>query len=598
MLADRYQLEEELGSGGAAVVWRAHDRSLDRSVAVKLLHPALSRDDGSVARFQREARSAATLNHRNVVAIYDIGEDGDDTFIVMEHVDGPGLDDVLGAGAMTPELVAAVGYQVASALGAAHDRGIVHRDVKPANILLSSTGLAKVADFGIAKAVDAQHTTLTRTGTMVGTVAYLAPEQIRDEQVDPRTDVYALGLVLHQALTGQPPFGRGTPAEVSARRLASDPPSPDEVRDDLPDDLVRVVRRATRLDRDARLPDGTALAHALEGLLTEDPDVLVRRLTLGPGRDRHRRDDTQVLPGRAEDSDETIAIDRPERRDDTPSDPDATQALGSLAMGVQGRIPAVLPSEPPAPPAAARSDAAGATDDASAPPGRGDGEPPAREERPSAAPRDADRPAEDDGGRGPLVPVGVRRPVMALVGGLVIVLAAVSALGGGDDPSGGSAAGGDGGGGGGDDPQAVEIAAVQDFDPFGDGEEHREDAPLAHDGDAGTAWVTERYDSADMGGLKPGVGLWFDLGASHDLARIELTVSPGIAFEVRVGGSAPEGTDPGAWGAQVQTVEGATGTVTIEAPEGTSGRYVVVWVTSVGGAGDRAEIAEAAFFAR
>ncbi|HEX9887984.1 MAG TPA: protein kinase, partial [Nitriliruptorales bacterium] len=178
-LAGRYQLEEPIASGGAAIVWRGFDDALSRSVALKLLHPHLASDPDTVERFRREAVAAARLSHPNAVAIYDTGQQLDVVYLVMEYVDGPSLLDVLQAsGPMDPGVVAALGEQVASALGEAHTQGLVHRDVKPANILLTSDGVAKVTDFGIAKALSGLESTLTTPGTVVGTAAYVAPEQL------------------------------------------------------------------------------------------------------------------------------------------------------------------------------------------------------------------------------------------------------------------------------------------------------------------------------------------------------------------------------------------------------------------------------------
>ncbi|MDX1621362.1 MAG: serine/threonine-protein kinase, partial [Nitriliruptorales bacterium] len=262
VLAGRYELETMIGSGGAAVVWRAEDRSLNRPVAVKVLRRLTDRDDRTVERFRREARAAAALNHRNAIAIYDIGEEDGEPFIVMEYVSGPSLDELTGVPLDTDQ-VTAMGAQVAAALGVAHDAGLIHRDIKPANILLGEEGLAKVADFGIAKAIDSSHTTLTAAGSVVGTVAYLAPEQIRGDDVDARADVYALGLVLYEALSGELPFGSGTPAELTARRLATEPQPLTELRPDLPDDLTLTVAKATKPEPQERFADGRELADAL-----------------------------------------------------------------------------------------------------------------------------------------------------------------------------------------------------------------------------------------------------------------------------------------------------------------------------------------------
>ena len=274
-LADRYRLEEPIASGGAAVVWRAFDEVLSRTVAIKLLHPHLAGDARTVERFRLESVNAARLSHPNVVSIYDTGQEGDVVYLVMEHVDGPSLREILTerGGGLEPELVAALGEQVASALGEAHAQGLVHRDVKPANILLTSDGVAKVTDFGIAKALAAGGgDELTQPGTLVGTAAYIAPEQLSEaETVDGRADVYALGVVLHECLTGHRAFQGDTPAATAAARLDRELLPPRQVRADVPRLLDDVVVRATRIDPAERYADGAALAHALQPLVRQRP---------------------------------------------------------------------------------------------------------------------------------------------------------------------------------------------------------------------------------------------------------------------------------------------------------------------------------------
>jgi eukaryotic-like serine/threonine-protein kinase len=239
-----------IGSGKAAParVWRGHDRALDRAVAVKLLHADLAEDPDAGARFRTEATAAAKLTHPNAVLVYDLGRDGDDDYLVMELVEGVNLGDVLRDGPLPGGLAAHVGAQVASALGTAHQAGIVHRDVKPGNVLLTGDGVAKLADFGIARALGAVTARLTRTGMVLGTARYLAPEQLRDDPIDARADVYALGLVLHEALSGRPPFGEGNAVEVAARRLTTSLPPLTDLADGVPPDMIEVIEWATRVD--------------------------------------------------------------------------------------------------------------------------------------------------------------------------------------------------------------------------------------------------------------------------------------------------------------------------------------------------------------
>ncbi len=278
MVADRYQLEEPIATGGVAIVWRAHDIVLARSVAVKLLHPHLTGDSTTVERFRREAQAAAQLTHPNAVAIYDSGLEDDLVYLVMEYVDGPSLRDVIHEqGALDSTVVAALGEQIASALGEAHVHGFVHRDVKPANILLTGEGLPKVTDFGIAKALG-QDDTLTTPGTVIGTAAYLAPEQLEGLEVDTRADVYALGVLLYECLTGEPAYQGDTPTATAAARLSRELPPPRTVRADIPRALDRIIVTATRRDPAERFDDGKAMASALAPLVRTRPSDVTASL--------------------------------------------------------------------------------------------------------------------------------------------------------------------------------------------------------------------------------------------------------------------------------------------------------------------------------
>jgi len=281
-LGKRYLLEEPIASGGAAIVWRAYDENLSRPVAVKLLHPHHANDPTVVERFERESRAAAQLNHPNTVRIYDTGREDSLVYLVMEHVDGPSLREILrGRGPLDPMIVAAIGEQVASALGDAHQHGLVHRDIKPANILIAADGTVKVTDFGIAKALSGSEATLTTPGTVVGTAAYVAPEQLEDANVDARADVYALGVVLHECLTGRPAFSGDTPTATAAMRLTHDLLPPRQLRADVPRILDDVIVRATRRDRLDRFRDGTVMAAALAPLLSTRPRELTATLING-----------------------------------------------------------------------------------------------------------------------------------------------------------------------------------------------------------------------------------------------------------------------------------------------------------------------------
>src|SRR5215218_9286217 len=220
ILDGRYQLGSLLAVGGMARVYLASDRVLERPVAVKVLSPPHAQDPVFVERFRREARSAARLSHPNIVAVFDSGTDAGLHYLVMEYVPGQSLAELLARqGRLTPRQAAELGVEVCAALAAAHAQGLVHRDVKPANVLVGDDGRVKVTDFGIVKAAA---TTLTGTGTVLGTAAYLSPEQAQGGPVDARSDLYSLGCVLYELLCGSPPFGSGAdspPVAVATRHL-------------------------------------------------------------------------------------------------------------------------------------------------------------------------------------------------------------------------------------------------------------------------------------------------------------------------------------------------------------------------------------------
>jgi eukaryotic-like serine/threonine-protein kinase len=262
VLTSRYLLEERIASGGMASVWRAHDEVLARTVAVKLLHDHLAADADFRERFRREAVAAAKLTHPNIVSLYDTGSDGDRVYLVMEFIDGVTLKDVIRTqGRLELTQAAAIGEEVARALDYAHSRGLVHRDVKPANILIGTDGAVKVADFGIAKAD--QSDDLTRTGMVLGTAAYVAPEQIRGEPVDGRADQYGLAIVLYEALTGRQPFKADSPVATAAQRLERDPLPVRSLRANVPRGLDALILRALARDPRDRFPSAGAFADAL-----------------------------------------------------------------------------------------------------------------------------------------------------------------------------------------------------------------------------------------------------------------------------------------------------------------------------------------------
>ncbi len=553
LLGDRYALRAKLGVGGAGVVWRADDLVLDRTVAVKLLHPEVAQDPRTRARFLSEASSAAQLTHPNVVVVYDIGREGGRDYLVMEHVDGVPLDRLLTGEPFGSDAVASLGRQLAAALGAAHANRLVHRDVKPANVLVTVDGVAKIADFGIAQALGDAAARLTTPGHVMGTARYLAPEQLRDAPVDARSDVYALGLVLHEALTGTPPFGTGTAVEIAMRRLADEPRRVDHLAREVPADLAEAIATATRIDPDERFADGERFAAALAPLVPANDGEALARLVVDV---------------------RSAAEDATQAREDLPTTEQPTTAMAAALVGRAGDDAWTDPGEDRI--SGAASDDAGSTRDlpTGVTGGASAGGPPAH------APDPRHR------RRWPFVLGGV----LAFVGvavGVAIVLgpfedaASEAPESAGvappteevdeepDEP---------------DEPQPLARVSAGDHDPFGSGEEHGDRVGEAIDGDSDTAWRTSQYrgDPA-FGGLKPGVGVWVEL---EDVAEItEVTVrtpTPGAAFTVYVGEGPPDGgADPDDWGEPIGEVSDAAAEEVIATDQAVDGDVVLVWLTSL-----------------
>jgi beta-lactam-binding protein with PASTA domain/serine/threonine protein kinase len=280
-LEGRYRISGRIARGGMATVYEAVDQRLDRTVAIKVMHPGLGDDDEFASRFVGEARSAARLSHPNVVAVYDQGNDDGTVFLAMELVSGHTLRDTIGKEApMSPSRALALLEPVVSALAAAHRAGFVHRDVKPENVLIADDGRIKVADFGLAKAVSA-NTKHTATGVLIGTVSYIAPELVVDGRSDARADVYAVGVILYELLTGTKPHQGESPIQVAYKHVHEDVPAPSRVAPSTPDYVDALVARATARDREQRPADaGVLLQHlrrvtqALNAGVREDADLV------------------------------------------------------------------------------------------------------------------------------------------------------------------------------------------------------------------------------------------------------------------------------------------------------------------------------------
>jgi eukaryotic-like serine/threonine-protein kinase len=447
LIDGRYEVEDLVGTGGMSSVYRARDSVLGRRVALKILHEHFSRDDEYVERFRREARAIARLNHPNIVTVIDRGEFEGRQFIVFEHVPGENLKDhVRRQGPLPVEEAVALTHQVARGLGFAHEHGIVHRDVKPQNVLLDETGSPKVTDFGIARSLDPKDG-LTENGTVLGTSDYISPEQASGRRVDERSDQYSLGVLLYELLTGEVPYPADSIMAAAMRHLHDPVPSARERRPDVPPEVDAIIARAMAKDPRERFPSMAAMEAALEACLADGAgaETATRALRTSPGR-------------------------RPPPR----------QARG--------------------------------------------------------------------------------RRLAPLLLGLIVLAAGALALfllvGRSDD---------DGG-----EVGNVELTAVRDFDPEGDGTEHPEAVARATDGDPATFWTTETYEAFS----KSGVGLILDAGEKVGLDRMEIVSDePGFTAEIRAGDT-PNG--PFVPFSETQEVGERT---TFELAGGASYRYYVVWIT-------------------
>ena len=486
VLAGRYRLVRTIARGGMAEVWEGYDERLARPVAVKILHAHLAADAGFRDRFRREAIAAARLIHPGIVATYDTGIEGDTAFIVMELARGANLRDLLRVreGPLACREVVDLGAQVADALHFAHEAGLVHRDVKPANILCEE-GRAKVADFGIAKVTEVltqtgagaggELTDLTNPGAMIGTAAYLSPEQVEGEPVDRRADVYALGVVLYELLTGRQPFQGDGELAVALQRLGGEPLRPRQLRAGIPRPLEQVVLRAMARDPGDRYPTAADLRSAL------------------------------------------LAVDL--------TDDDATPlGLGSVT----------------------------ASDDT--PPG-------------------GISPSFRQSERSWLLPAAV---ILLLGAALIVVGFAFAGTDVGRQVLGRTHST--------TAPRTqttVAIASVSSFDPEGsDRTENEAEARRVIDGDPTTAWRTDRYNRADLGGLKPGVGLVLRLGHSARPTRLEVTsTSKGWSAQVFVADRA--GTTLADWGRPVATHADINGSASFDLGRHTGGA-VLLWITTLG----------------
>jgi serine/threonine-protein kinase len=498
-----------------AEIWLGTDLSLTRQVAIKVLKPTLASDPVVAERFRREAISVAQLSHPNIVAVYDAIEDNGRQAVVMQLVNGKSLRQLLDEQKrLSPDLTMHIGTCVAAALDAAHRAGMVHRDVKPGNILITPDGRVMLTDFGIAKGLEPTGDDLTSDNIMMGTAKYLSPEQVRGKRLDGRADLYSLGLVLYECLAGRVPFLGQTDADTALARLQRDPTDITRLRPTLPHGLASVIHKLLARRPDDRYPTGAALKAALGEVTARAHDLTGNDQTGGRGADR------------------------------TPAVQESPRSAGRLPAGVgspRGSAPARAPAavggyqpvrttgRPAGVPARVTTD---------------------RDRTPTGRNRVQQRPNREFEHR--------RSPSLVVVGGLLLAALVVSMLlwntlgrdtgpttdltGDATDET--AAAGTDA-----PAPSAgsATIAAVSAYDPDGDGTEHNEEAPLVLDGDPNTAWSTQCY-SSEYFGTKGGVGLTVTLDhAATGTLRVDISSAPWI---MEVYGVADETLPPGIydWG--------------------------------------------------
>ncbi|GAB4418929.1 MAG: hypothetical protein Kow00106_15050 [Anaerolineae bacterium] len=330
-----YTIREEIGRGGMATVYRAHQLSMDRDVALKVLPPELLNQATSLDRFKREASIVARLEHRAIVPVHDYGEYQGIPYLVMRYMEGGSVDDMLAAGPIPPERTLQIALQIAPALDYAHRQGVLHRDLKPSNILLDANGDAYLTDFGIARLMGRNAEPLTTTG-VVGTPSYMSPEQAQGHELDGRSDVYALGVVLFEMLTGVRPFEGETPYSVAVKHVTEPPPSPCAINPALSRAVENVLFKALEKKPENRHQTAMALAealkhaieqadgaHAAPAMVETEPSLTER---LRAGAERRRLDTSRVLLRRP---DAGVAI--------SPAVPPASHSLAAVPAGVRRR---------------------------------------------------------------------------------------------------------------------------------------------------------------------------------------------------------------------------------------------------------------------
>ncbi|GCE18189.1 protein kinase domain-containing protein [Dictyobacter kobayashii] len=348
VLGERYQLQDPIGRGGMATIYRGRDMRMDRTVAIKVLREVYSTDPKFVTRFQREAKAASSLQHPNIVQVYDYGQSDGNYFIVMELVEGTDLRRYLRSrGVLAMDRAVIIAHDVALGLGAAHRRSIVHRDVKPQNILVGRDGSIKLTDFGIAsvyKDINAER--LTTTGMTLGTVQYYAPEQAQGEIVSPAADVYALGIVMYEMLTGRTPFDGDTPVAVAMQHIQDVPMPPSQLNPNIPPALEEIILRCLEKIPEMRFRDGNTLARALE-LLGEEDNATIQSANMLPGNGSGPHASAGAMLNQA--AGYANGISHPGQQNSSPNQQLGPAALGSNVPSENGAATALRPDQDYAP---------------------------------------------------------------------------------------------------------------------------------------------------------------------------------------------------------------------------------------------------------
>lgn len=529
-----------------ATVWEAADQRLGRHVAVKVLYAHLAANPAFLERFRREALSAARLYHPNIVQVFDSGKDSGLYFIVMELLKGGSLRDVMATRKLSVKESAATGVAVSRALAYAHNQGIVHRDIKPANILLSETGHLKVTDFGIAKASD--HDELTSTRDVVGTAAYLSPEQLSGRPLGPETDIYAVGVVLFELLAGQRPFKTDRGLASALARLTESAPLLESVAPGVPSGLCSIINRCLKTDPSQRYSNADRLANDLE-FFSENAVAVAPPSVARPA--------TSAMGGRGG---------RPGAADVRKSNPGGSAHPSGTKKTVVAPVPA---SDPPGGGAAP-----GPRPWQPAPPsGRQATFRPIPQPPPTLAPRRKVR---------SIFKTIVLLLVLALLGAggfflgkRLVDSGTLPALPGQGTPG-------------------AKVIEVRSFDPGGDGTENEPRTRFARDGDRGTVWTTERYGSPGLGGLKSGVGLLFRFDRKASCRNVTVhTTSAGWSGEVRVGDTVASSADAFRLAGKAERSSTEERIQTGSA----SGEYWLLWFTLLpeSGGGYRLEVSEVDF---